>query len=235
MPAAIESSIAFRPGSVAGILMNTFGRSTILLSRRACSIVFSVSKAMLGSTSSETHPSRPSSHRGRRMSQAFWTSVTASSKKTSVSSSSRSITSRICSSYESPESNAFWKIDGLLVTPTTASSRISRSSSPLSIISRERESIQTLWPRSDSSCSRDLLMLLLLSVSSYRSLTWLVHPLNSALEPADELTHPPPPRHLRTALEIRVAIRRPLHLHRAQRRDVLETTELLALVLERTA
>ena len=158
MPAAIDSSIAFSPGSVAGILMKTFGRSTILLRRRASSIVFSVSKAMFGSTSSDTQPSRPSSHRGRRMSQAFLTSVTASSKKTALSSSSRSMTSRICSSYESPEANAFWKIDGLLVTPTTASSRTRRSSSPLSIISRESESIQTLWPRSDSSCSRDLLM-----------------------------------------------------------------------------
>ena len=93
IPAAIESSIAFSPGSVAGILMNTFGRSTILLSRRASSIVFSVSEAMFGSTSSDTQPSRPlpSSQVGRRMSQAFWTSVTATRKKTSRSSSSSSI------------------------------------------------------------------------------------------------------------------------------------------------
>src|SRR4051812_38572729 len=169
------------------------------------------------------------------MSHAFWTSVTAIRKKTSLSSSSPSISSRIWSSYESPESNAFWKIVGFEVTPTTASSSMSRFSSPLSIISRESESIQTLWPRSDSSCSGDLLMLLLLSVWAYRSLTWLVTPLNSPLEPACKLVHPPRLRHLPPALEIGRPVRGSLDIHGARRGDVLEAAKLLALVLESSA
>ena len=51
---------------------------------------------------------------------------------------------------------AFWKIVGFEVTPMTASSAISRASSPVSSISRERESIQTLTPCSLSSCSLDV-------------------------------------------------------------------------------
>src|SRR5690349_10805051 len=47
---------------------------------------------------------------------------------------------------------------GLDVTPTTASSSISRASVPSRSQVRERESTQTLWPCSDSSCSRDLAM-----------------------------------------------------------------------------
>src|SRR5215207_5618361 len=47
---------------------------------------------------------------------------------------------------------------GFDVTPTTASSRIRRASPPLLSRSRERKSIQTLWPSSDSSCRRDLAM-----------------------------------------------------------------------------
>src|SRR5450759_2915054 len=42
---------------------------------------------------------------------------------------------------------------GLLVTPVTESSRTRRSSSPVASISRESESIQTLWPSSASCCS----------------------------------------------------------------------------------
>ena len=44
---------------------------------------------------------------------------------------------------QSPVESAFWKIVGFDVTPTTASSSISRASSPVSSISRESESIQT--------------------------------------------------------------------------------------------
>ena len=81
----------------------------------------------------------------------------ASAKKISVGSSvSRRAASRSCSSYQSPSASAFWKIVGFEVTPTTASSSISRASSPVSSISRERESIQTLTPCSLSSCSLDV-------------------------------------------------------------------------------
>src|SRR5262245_36173868 len=45
---------------------------------------------------------------------------------------------------------------GFDVTPTTASSRIIRASSPVSSHSRDTESTQTLCPRSESSCSLDL-------------------------------------------------------------------------------
>src|SRR5436305_5911123 len=48
---------------------------------------------------------------------------------------------------------AFWKIVGFEVTPTTATSRISRSRSPSRSSGRERKSIQTLWPSADSWCS----------------------------------------------------------------------------------
>src|SRR5256714_6160491 len=61
--------------------------------------------------------------------------------------------SRSCSSYASPCEIAFWKIVGFEVTPTTASSRIIRASSPECRSWRERKSIQTLWPWSASWCS----------------------------------------------------------------------------------
>src|SRR3954465_7861400 len=51
---------------------------------------------------------------------------------------------------------AFWKIVGLEVTPTTASSLIRRSRSPSLSSGRDRKSIQTLWPCSESSCRRDV-------------------------------------------------------------------------------
>src|SRR4051794_31896780 len=66
--------------------------------------------------------------------------------------------SRSCSSYASPVTSAFWKIDGFEVTPTTASSRISRSSSPPCTDSRDRLSIQTDTPAPDSSCSLESAM-----------------------------------------------------------------------------
>src|SRR5947209_1493887 len=71
----------------------------------------------------------------------------------SVSPASRS--SRSCSSYASPLATAFWKMLGFEVTPTTASSRISRSSSPVRSMSREIVSIQTLTPASLSLCRFD--------------------------------------------------------------------------------
>src|SRR5688572_15241632 len=81
-------------------------------------------------------------------------SSTASAKKTSRVSSRRSSSARSCASYQSPVDMAFSKIVGLDVTPTTASSWTSRFSSPVSSISRESESNQTLTPRSESSCRR---------------------------------------------------------------------------------
>ena len=57
MPSAIALSIAARPCSVAGILMNTFGRSMRAHSSRACAMVASPSRARRGSTSIETRPS----------------------------------------------------------------------------------------------------------------------------------------------------------------------------------
>src|SRR6476646_1991651 len=44
---------------------------------------------------------------------------------------------------------------GLEVTPVTASSSIIRASSPCCTRSRERKSIQTLWPSADSWCRRE--------------------------------------------------------------------------------
>ena len=80
MPAAIASSIAGMPSSVAGILIITLGRSTRSHSSWAWRRVASVSKATPGSTSSETKPSAPpaSSQTGRMTSQASCTSLTAS-------------------------------------------------------------------------------------------------------------------------------------------------------------
>ena len=72
----------------------------------------------------------------------------ASWRKISVGSSSVFSSSPSCSSYQSPVESAFWKIVGFEVTPTTASSFISRASSPVSSISRETESIQGLTPAS---------------------------------------------------------------------------------------
>src|SRR5829696_991642 len=86
----------------------------------------------------------------------------ASWRKISVGSSSLFSSSPSCSSYHSPVASAFWKIVGFEVTPTTASSSISRASSPVSSISRETESIHGLTPASKSSCSRDLAILHLL-------------------------------------------------------------------------
>src|SRR5215213_4769343 len=83
-------------------------------------------------------------------------SSSARRKKISRGSSSSSRHSRSWSSYASPSASAFWKMVGFDVTPTTASSSIIRFSSPLSSHSRESESIQTLWPCSESSCRRDL-------------------------------------------------------------------------------
>jgi hypothetical protein len=71
MPSARAAVIAGRPSTVAGILMNRLGRSTIHHSPRASAIVFAVSLAIRGSTSMETRPSTPPvmSYTGRNTSQ----------------------------------------------------------------------------------------------------------------------------------------------------------------------
>lgn len=60
IPSEIAWVIAGSPSTVAGILMNRLGRSTIHHSARASAIVLSVSLARRGSTSMETRPSTPS-------------------------------------------------------------------------------------------------------------------------------------------------------------------------------
>src|SRR5215217_7332757 len=84
-------------------------------------------------------------------------SSSESRKKISRGSSTSSRQARSWSSYASPSASAFWKIVGFEVTPTTASSSIIRFSSPVSTSGRESVSNQTDWPRSLSSCRRDLL------------------------------------------------------------------------------
>ena len=59
MPSAIDAVIAGRPGLVAGILISTFGRSTIFHRSAAWAMVASVSMARPGSTSIDTRPSTP--------------------------------------------------------------------------------------------------------------------------------------------------------------------------------
>ena len=83
-------------------------------------------------------------------------SSSASAKNSSTGSWISFFASRSCSSYQSPSASAFWKIVGFDVTPTTASSAIRRASSPVSSISRESESIQTLTPCPLSSCNLDV-------------------------------------------------------------------------------
>jgi hypothetical protein len=59
MPAAIASSTAFAPSAVPGILIMTFGRSTVAQSRCASAIVARASFADAGETTIETKPSLP--------------------------------------------------------------------------------------------------------------------------------------------------------------------------------
>src|ERR1700704_2157058 len=155
-PCAMQSSIAPSPGFVAGIFTYRFGGSSHLCTRIASSKVPSRSYASVGSTSHETKPSCGfSSCTFAKRSSAASTSRAESCRKISFGSVSSASSSLICSSYASPEEIAFWKMVGFVVTPTTASSFISRLSSPLSSIVRESESIQTDWPRLLSLCRFD--------------------------------------------------------------------------------
>ena len=74
---------------------------------------------------------------------------------------STAASSRICSSYCSPLDSAEAKIVGLVVTPTTEESAISRSRLPVLIRSRERSSSQIETPASESCFSRSLMVVLL--------------------------------------------------------------------------
>ncbi len=60
MPSASTVVIAGSPSTVAGILINRLGRSTVAQRARACSTVAAVSCASRGSTSRLTRPSTPS-------------------------------------------------------------------------------------------------------------------------------------------------------------------------------
>ena len=59
MPSAMTAVIAGSPASVAGILISTFGRSTVFHRSFASATVLPVSLARRGSTSMETRPSTP--------------------------------------------------------------------------------------------------------------------------------------------------------------------------------
>ena len=59
IPSEMHCVIAGSPSTVAGILIMTFGRSTIHHRARASAIVLAVSRASRGSTSSDTRPSCP--------------------------------------------------------------------------------------------------------------------------------------------------------------------------------
>ncbi len=81
IPLAIDSVIAGRPSSVAGILINALSRWTVSHRVRASAIVRSVSRASLGETSIDTLPSRGSVWwTGASTSQALRTSSVVSSK-----------------------------------------------------------------------------------------------------------------------------------------------------------
>ena len=76
MPALTASVIADSPSAVAGILTYRLGRSTVAHSSRAISAVAAGSRLSRGSTSMDTHPSRPAvcSWTGARTSHAARTS-----------------------------------------------------------------------------------------------------------------------------------------------------------------
>ncbi len=96
MPLAIVDVIAGRPASVAGILMNRFGRSTSHHRCAASAAVASVSCARPGATSRETRPSPGCrSCTGRSRSQASRTSAAVIVRSASSTLTER--TARACS------------------------------------------------------------------------------------------------------------------------------------------
>ncbi|SKZ51947.1 Uncharacterised protein [Mycobacteroides abscessus subsp. abscessus] len=117
--------------------------------------MLSVSCARRGSTSIDTRPSSPLvlSKTGLRTSQALRTSSVVSVRTVLSTSVSRAANSLIWSSYAVPFDNAAWKIDGLVVTPTTDLVSISSWSCPELIRSRDRSSSHTETPAADNSAS----------------------------------------------------------------------------------
>ena len=160
IPSASVAVIAGRPASVAGILMNRFGRSTSHHSALASATVRSDSWASRGSTSMETRPSTPAlaSYDGRITSQAHRTSYVVSMRTASSTSTPRTARSRSCQSYSSASLSALAKIVGLVVTPTTCFSRRSWSSPPELSRTREMSSSQTATPAALSSPSLSVVM-----------------------------------------------------------------------------
>src|SRR5690349_12937119 len=151
MPRPMTSVIAGRPAFVAGILIITFGRSTSQESCLASATVAPVLWARRGSTSMETRPSRPAvaSYTGRRMSAAARTSAVVIIRTASSTVTPRSARSPSCSSYPSPEPMAAWKMEGLVVTPTTCLVSTSSARLPEAMRLRERSSSQMETPSSE--------------------------------------------------------------------------------------
>ena len=92
IPAAIDSSMAGSPSSVAGILIITLGRATRSKSVRASRHVVLVSCAIAGDTSTDTKPSAPpvASCTGRsRSAAAMMSSRTIVQYVASIDASSR--------------------------------------------------------------------------------------------------------------------------------------------------
>ena len=98
IPSAITAVIAGSPASVAGILISTFGRSTILASSWACAMVASVSLASRGSTSMDTRPSTWPEvlNTAVNRSAASRTSSVVTSRTVSSTSAPRAASSLIC-------------------------------------------------------------------------------------------------------------------------------------------
>jgi hypothetical protein len=98
MPSDRHWVMAGSPSTVAGILMNRFGRSTSHHSARASAMVASVSLASRGSTSRETRPSTPAlaSYTGRSTPQAQRMSYVVSARAASSTVTRRTARSATC-------------------------------------------------------------------------------------------------------------------------------------------
>ena len=149
IPFAINSVIAGNPSTVAGTLISKFSLSIISHSCFPCLIVAKVSRANRGSTSIETRPSTPLlvSKAVRKRSQAFLTSSVVSF--VIISSMLFSLFCKISFRYKSDLPIAAAKILGLVVTPTTLSSKISFFKESLFIRSRDKSSSHTATPACD--------------------------------------------------------------------------------------
>src|SRR3954466_14222615 len=159
MPAANVSVIAGPASGVPGILISRLGWSTVFQRSAASATVASVSCARPGDTSIETRPSTVplASYAGRMISQALRTSSVVITRTAWSRSVPSPASSRICASYRSPWLRAAWKIDGLVVTPTTCWSRTRSARLPVSMRSRDRSSSQIETPASESCFRRSVM------------------------------------------------------------------------------